>query len=92
MCKTFKVRVYDIDYCVEDEDVCEEISNDSEIEEDSEEYYEAINKRIIQIKSELPQDMIFTIECEKEDLEDMACDAISEETGWLVNSFSYDIL
>ena len=79
MCKTFKVRVYDIDYCLEDE-------------EDSEEYYEAINKRIAQIKSELPQDMIFTIECEKEDLEDMACDAISEETGWLVNSFSYDIL
>ena len=64
MCKTFKVRVYDIDYCLEDEDVCEEIANDSEIEEDSEEYYEAINKRIIQIKSELPQDMIFTIECE----------------------------
>ena len=90
--KTYKVRVYDIDYCVEDEDVCEEVDNDVTIEEDSEEYYEAINKRIDQIKSELPQDMLFNIECEKEDLEDEISTAIGNETGWLVYGYSYDIL
>ena len=90
--RTFKVRAYDIDYCVEDEDVCQEIDNDTEIEEDSEEYYDAINARIAQIKSELPQDMLFTIKCEKEDLEDEISNAIGNETGWLVNGYSYDIL
>ena len=39
--KTYKVRAYDIEYCVEDEDVCEEFDNDTELEEDSEEYYDA---------------------------------------------------
>ena len=59
--KTYKVRAYDIDYCVEDEDVCQEFDNDTELEEDSEEYYDAINERIEQIKSELPQDMVFRL-------------------------------
>lgn len=90
--KTYKVRAYDIEYCVEDEDVCEEFDNDTELEEDSEEYYDAINKRIEQIKSELPQDIVFSIECPKKDLEDEIANAISEETGWLVEGFSYDIL
>lgn len=90
--KTFKVRVYDIDYCVEEQDVCQEIDNDPEIEEDSEEYYEAIDKRIDQIKSELPQELIFTIECDKQDLEDQISEAIGNQTGWLVYGYNYDIL
>lgn len=90
--KTYKVRAYDINYCVEDEDVCQEFDNDPSIEEDSEEYYDAINERIAQIKSELPQDMVFSITCPGRELEDEIADAISNETGWLVEGFSYDIL
>lgn len=90
--KTYKVRAYDISYCVEDEDVCQEFDNDTELEEDSEEYYDAINERIEQIKSELPQDMVFNITCPAKELEDEIANAISEETGWLVEGFSYDIL
>lgn len=88
----FKVRAYDIDYSVEEEDVCQEFDNDTELEPDSEEYYDAIHKRIAQIKSELPQDMLFSINCEPEDLEEEITDAISNETGWLIVGYSYDIL
>ena len=90
--KTYKVRAYDIDYCVEDEDVCQEIDNDPEIDDNSEEYYDAINARIARIKSELPKDMLFSVTCEPEDLEDEVCNAITNESGWLINGFSYDIL
>ena len=92
MVKYFRVKTTHIDYCVEEEDVCDEIANDLEIEEDSEEYYDAIHNEIKRIKETLPQELILEIECEEEDLDDMVCDAISEETGWLVNGFSYDII
>ena len=40
--------------------------------------------------------MYLTITCESEDLEDEIAEAIgeaiSEETGWLTNSFTYDII
>lgn len=90
--KYYKVKTTYIDYCVEEEDVCDEIANDPEIEEDSEEYYEAIHNEINWIKETLPQVLVLEIECDLEDLDDMVGDAISEETYWLVNSFEYDIL
>ena len=93
--KTYKVRAYNIDYCVEDEDVCSEFDNDASIEEDSEEYYDAIHKRIAQIKSELPQDMLIEVKCEEGDtdeLEELVTDTITNETGWLIVGYDYDIL
>ena len=91
--KYYKVKTTSIDYCVEDEDVCEDICNDPEIEEDSEEFYDAIEAKIEEIKNSLPQELILEFyDCEREDLDDIVCDAISEETGWLVNSFTYDII
>jgi hypothetical protein len=92
MVYVFHVLTAIIDYCIEDEDVCWEIDNDPEIEEDSEEYYEAIHNKVAEIKSELPQHLELEIECEEDDLDDMVCEAVSEETGWLVNSVSYDVL
>lgn len=95
MKKTYKVRAYNIGYSVEEEDVCSEIDNDASIEEDSEEYYNAIHNLIAQIKDELPQDMLFDITCEKGDrdeLEELLTDAISNETGWLIVGYDYDIL
>ena len=90
--KEYQIKVTSVDYCVEEEDVCTEIDNDPEIEEDSEEYYDAIHKRIAEIKAELPQELDLEITCEPEDLEDEIADAISDETDWLNNSFTYDVV
>ena len=79
----FKIKVTKIDYCVEDEDVCDLIDDDSE---------EAINKKIEEIKSELPQTMKFEIDCDKEDLDDLVCDYITEKNGWLIEGFDYEII
>jgi len=88
----FKVKTTSIDYCIKEEDVCEKICEDASIEEDSEEFYDAIHAEIKRVKDGLPQHLELEIECDPEDLDDMVCDAISEETGWPVNGFAYDIL
>lgn len=88
----YHIKTTSIDYCIEDEDVCWQFDNDPEIEEDSEEYYDAIHAEVKRIKKELPQTLEFEIECEEEDLNFEVCDAVSEETGWLVNSVSYKII
>ena len=88
----YKVKTTSIDYSVTDEDVCWQVDNDPEIEEDSEEYYDAIHAEVARIKKELPQTMELEIECEEEDLSFEVCDAVSEQTGWLVNSVSYEII
>ena len=51
-----------------------------------------IEDMIDEVKMSLPQTLILEIECEPEDLEDCITDAISDETGWLVEYFSYEIL
>ena len=81
MLKEYKVKVDSVDYYVTEEDLIDDII-------DEEDY---INK-IKEIKSELPQVMYLTITCEPEDLGDEIAEAISEETGWLTNSFTYDII
>ena len=88
----YKVKTTKIDYCVEPEDVCWQFDNQADLEEDSEEYYEAIHAKIKRIKDSLPQVLVLEIECDPEDLDDMVGDAISEETGWLVNHFEYEII
>ena len=88
----FKVKTRYIDYCVEEEDVCSEFDNDASIEEDSEEYYQAINNKIKEIKDNLPQHMLINVECDKEDLDEMVCDEITNRTGWLIYGFDYDII
>ena len=85
MLKEYKVKVDSVDYYVTEEDVIDYASDD-----------ENIADKIKEIKSELPQIMYLTITCESEDLEDEIAEAIgeaiSEETGWLTNSFTYDII
>lgn len=88
----YTVKVTSVDYCVEPEDVCWQFDNQADLEEDSEEYYEAIHAKIKRIKDSLPQELELEVECDREDLDDMVCDAITEETGWLINSFDYKIL
>ena len=88
----FKVRTTDIDYYVSNDDVYEKVCEDASIEEDSEEYYDAIYNEVAKIKSELPQTMELEIECGREHLDDEVCEAISNEVGWLINSCTYKIL
>lgn len=84
----YKVETTKIDYCVEEEDVMDSITVRPEY---TTSWYDAIDKKIEEIKRDLPQRITFEIECDEEDLDDMVCDAISNETCWLINSFSYEI-
>lgn len=92
MKKNWHIKTVFIDYCVEEEDVCWQFDNQADLEEDSEEYYDAIHKEIEKIKASLPQEIELEIECSPDNLDDIILDAISEETGWLVNNFEYKVL
>ncbi len=88
----FKVKTTKIDYCIEEEDVCSQFDNDPEIEEDSEEYYEAIHAEIKRLKEILPQEITLEIDCDADDLEDEVVEEVTEKYGWLINSVDYIIL
>jgi len=90
--KEYKIKVTSVDYCIEEEDVCWQFDNQADLEEDSDEYYDAIHQEIKRIKESLPQTMLLEIGCDKTDLEDMVVDAISNETGWLINGCTYEII
>lgn len=90
MIKHFRIRTTSIDYCVEEEDVCEKICEDASIEEDSEEFYDAIHAEIGKVKDGLPQHLELEVDCEPEGLDDAVADAICKKTGWLVNGFAYE--
>ncbi len=85
----YKIKVTSVDYCVDWEDI--ELKPEAEEldDEDLEEWYEI---QIDLVKQSLPQELDLEIEAEPEDLEDIIADAISEETGWLNNSFTYEII
>ena len=85
----FKVKCYDIDYCVEEEDV-EELAEDNDIDIYDE---EAMEQLIQDVKNELPKEVILNIDCEEDELDDdLIVDELTDETGWLINSYSYDII
>ena len=85
MLKEYKVKVNSVDYCVTEEDVIDYVSDDED---------EDIDDKIKEVKSDLPQELVLvvTCDCAPEYVEDEIADAISEETGWLTNSFTYDII
>ena len=85
MLKEYKVKVNSVDYCVTEEDVIDYVSDDED---------EDIEDKIKEIKSGLPQELVLVITCDcaPEYVEDEIADAISEETGWLINSFTYNII
>ena len=82
-------RVFNIDYCIEPED----LELDREDFETEDEYNLACEKEIAAIieEEDLPNELWYDVEAEDiEDLEDTLCEMISDETGWLVNSFEYE--
>ena len=80
--KEYKIKVTSVDYFVDWEDV-----DDGKDHSDS--WYE---KKIEKVKASLPQELELDIEADPEDLEDIIADTISEETGWLNDSFTYEII
>jgi len=82
----FEVKVHDIDYCIEEEDL---IDNDFDVDEMSEDEIEAAIQKIV---ATLPKELVLTVECTEDALEDVLVDTISEETGWLINNFQYEII
>ena len=83
----YKVRTTYIDYCIEEEDVEDLVKVKPQY---TTAWYDAVEAKIEEIKKSLPQKMIFMIECDdEEDLDDLVCDAITNETCWLINSFDY---
>ena len=83
MLKEYKVKVNSVDYCVTEEDAIDYVSDDEDIAD-----------KIKEIKSGLPQELalVITCDCAPEYVEDEIADTISEKTGWLINSFTYDII
>ena len=83
MLKEYKVKVNSVDYYVTEEDVIYYVSDN-----------ENVADKIKEIKSDLPQEVVLvvTCDCTTEYVEDEIAEAISEETGWLINSFTYDII
>ena len=83
-------RVFNINYCVEEEDLDLELPEGDFDEEDFDDFVES---KINEIKSELPKSLYIELDfCEDEcfDTEEELADAISDRTGWLVNSFDYE--
>jgi len=91
----YKIRVRGIDYSIEYYDIADQVAEKHpELEEGSTEFDELVDKEITELKKSLPQSLDLEICCcAPDDLEDVISDMISEETGWLINSFdSYKIL
>ena len=88
----FIIKVNKIDYCIEDEDVLDIYDINEDDFKCFDDYINEINLKGVEIEHSLPQTMEFVVDCEREDLDDVVCDYITEHTGWLINSFNYDII
>ena len=83
---TYKIKVTGINYDVDYESVAEILNNElGELDED--ELDIGVTLKTDEIDESLPHEMIFELECDdEEDLEEMAIEYVTEETGWCVNS------
>jgi len=84
----FKVKCYDIDYCVEEEDIIDCFDPFEELSK------EEIESKIKEVKESLPKEVILKIWCDDEDDldDDLIVDELTDETGWLINGFQYEII
>lgn len=85
----YKIKTTFIDYSINYEDVdwlAPEDLKDEELDA-------WCDEKIEQIRQELPQELELEVTVDSADeLDYMIADAISEETGWLVEVFTYSIL
>lgn len=80
----YKILVTSIDYEIDAEDLGFSL-------QDYWENYDEVEQEIEKFKSTLPQNLELEVECEGQDLEDCILNAVSDETGYLANSFTYKI-
>ena len=80
----YKILVTSIGYEIDAEDLGFSL-------QDYQEGYDEVEQEIEKFKSTLPQSLEVELDCEGQDLEDCILNAISDETGYLVNSFTYKI-
>ena len=80
----YKILVTSIDYEIDAEDLGFSL-------QDYWENYDKVEEEREKFKSTLPQSLKVELECEGQDLEDCILNAISDDTGYLVNSFTYKI-
>ena len=95
----YTFKVWNIDFAVEDEDVegilyDELTAGNDDVYEDIDFDYETIENKRKEIIDKLPAEMRIEVDGFESDwdLEDKLADAISEETGWLVNGFNYELI
>lgn len=83
---TYKIKVTGINYDIDYESVAEILNNElGELDED--ELDIGVTLKTDEIDESLPHEMIFELECDdEEDIEEMAIEYVTEETGWCVNS------
>lgn len=91
--KEYQIKVTSVDYSVTYEDI-EFDPYDTAFEDDAtiEANEKKADQMIADIKASLPQELDLEITCEPEDLESEIAEAISNETNWLNNSFTYNIV
>jgi len=82
-----KIKAYDIDWCVEEEDLMDEISPEDFPNEEL--YYKEVMKRSAEIKNELPDEVVVEVDDEDEEL---IANAISDKVGWLMYSYEYKVI
>ena len=94
--KHYKVHTIYIDYHITREDVedtvLDSLDEDERESMSEDELDEMIEQALEDTRHELPQELDFELDCQEDELEDIICDLISDETGWFINYFNYQIL
>lgn len=92
-----KVECYDIDYCVEEEDLIDEMDVFYPyIQADDELWYQILDEKVKETKEKLPKVVVLEVEdIDEEDLgdiEDLVCNELTEKEGWLLNGFNFRVI
>ena len=89
-CKTIKVKVTDVDWDVEEQDLIDSMKGDPN---DPSQVKMEIDTVKLNLNKRLESDPYVEVEyCPGDDLDELVGDAISEKFGWLVNGFNFDVV
>lgn len=88
-----KVKITNIKWCVEEEDVCD-IVYEMGVEEGEDDYYEEVDRQIENIINGLPTTVEYDFDDEytPEEIDDHIDDILSDDFGWLTYGFNYEII
>ena len=92
-----KVKLFDIDYAINDEDINDdnldalEFPDRVKIKDLMETDFDKAKEKFIECYG-LPKSMVFEVEKNKAKDKEYLCDLITDRTGWLVNSFHSKVI